>query len=67
MSIDKEAFDSLWAYCTDNKRLVPAPQEWTNGLATKTSLMSLVHSFGLYRKRGGSILERFRWQVDRDD
>jgi hypothetical protein len=28
MSSDTETFDSLWAYCTENKRLVPMPQEW---------------------------------------
>jgi len=28
MCIDTETFDSLWAYCTENKRLVPMPQEW---------------------------------------
>ena len=29
MSIDTETFDSLWAYCTENNRMVPMPQEWT--------------------------------------
>ena len=31
MSYDTEAFDSLWAYCTANNRLVPMPPQW-NGL-----------------------------------
>lgn len=28
MSSDGETFNSLWANCTENKRLVPVPQEW---------------------------------------
>jgi hypothetical protein len=28
MTIEIETFDSLWAYCTANKRLVPMPSEW---------------------------------------
>lgn len=28
MSIDTEPFESLWAFCKENKRLVPMPQEW---------------------------------------
>lgn len=29
MSSNIETFDSLWAYCTENNRMVPMPQEWT--------------------------------------
>jgi len=29
MSIATESSDSLWAYCTENNRMVPRPQEWT--------------------------------------
>jgi hypothetical protein len=28
MSDTPETFDSLWAYCTANNRLVPMPQQW---------------------------------------
>ncbi len=28
MSEDSETFDSLWAYCTTNRRLVPMPTPW---------------------------------------
>jgi len=29
-SQNTETFDSLWAYCVENKRLVPAPPEWAD-------------------------------------
>jgi hypothetical protein len=29
MSESLEAFDSLWDYCTANKRLVPVPPQWS--------------------------------------
>ena len=28
MTPDTETFDSLWAYCTEKRRLVPMPPEW---------------------------------------
>jgi hypothetical protein len=28
MTVKIETFDSLWAYCTAKKRLVPMPPEW---------------------------------------
>jgi len=29
MTMEIETFDSLWAYCMANERLVPMPSEWT--------------------------------------
>jgi hypothetical protein len=38
MTMEIETFDSLWAYCIANERLVPMPSEWTelHGLLADT-------------------------------
>jgi hypothetical protein len=38
MKIDTETFDSLWAYCSANNRLVPLPPQWSElyGMLAKT-------------------------------